>query len=420
MSNPILLAMPVCRAFNVRVAGFLATLALSASCWSHQPSLVGQVAEGPVALIGVPENRLIRWPSVAVLSDTVFVAANIFPIVGDSLDARPAYLGRLRQNPAGDLVSLGGLDLPPGDFQFAYPRIIQANGRLHLVWAEFRSPPRMSFAWPPSIPTSLWQASLANGSWSVPERVATSQWFGWNDETGGIAVDARGALHIAIWTGDSVARVRHIRLADGQWDASLLPVTGLNHTTAIATYGDTVIVGYVDAVIDTERVMLVQSTDQVTHWKNAVVASQRVGGFVTSLAIATTTEGYLVAIGEKAPDSFYLDTIRVLRSTGAIGPSVTQLIAPPPTSDGFALALASCGSAVMLIRTFSLTPQIFELTIPRDAPITMSRPLLRSAAAAVFPGIAASGRSAIAVFAYTSASDTPARSVAMTLPGCVP
>ena len=66
-----------------------------------------------------------------MLSDTRFVAANLFPIRGDSLDARPAYVGRLIKNASGDRVALKRLELPRGDFEFAYSRTIAASGKIH-------------------------------------------------------------------------------------------------------------------------------------------------------------------------------------------------------------------------------------------------------------------------------------------------
>ena len=83
-------------------------------------------------------SKVLAWPSVAVRSDTAFVAGNV--VSGDSLIARPAYLGHVRQKDSGDLIPLAPLELPVGDFQFAYPRIALAGSTLHLVWAEFESP----------------------------------------------------------------------------------------------------------------------------------------------------------------------------------------------------------------------------------------------------------------------------------------
>lgn len=403
-----------------RGAGLLMMLTLSVSCGFHTPSLVSHIEGEPVALLGLPENRLIRWPSIAVLSDTVFVATNVFPIRGDSLDARPAYLGRLHESSTGDLVAIAPIDLPPGDFQFAYPRIISVGGALHLVWAEFGSPPRTADAWPRSFATSLWHAVLTNGAWSAPERIATSQWFGWSDEVGGVAVDGRGALHIAVWVSDagSIQRVNDIRLVGGRWDVSRASSADLNQVTTIAAHGDTVVIGLVTRVSDTEHVTLVESTDQGKHWTNGTVVSRRSGASVANLALAATTDGQLLVIGEKRLDTFHLDTIRVVRMRGATRSSTTQVIVPPPTSSALVLAVAPCGSAVILIRTFSLIPQVFELTIPRDSLARLSRPVLSTAAIAAFPGVGASRRSVIAVFAYTASRGTAARSVAMTLPIC--
>ncbi len=414
--------MPASWSPNALVAVAVVTLVVTTGCWSHPPPInaipVGHGDEIPIALNGVAANSLIRWPSIAVRSDTAFVAANVFPIQGDSLLPRPAYLGRLRQDTRGELVPLRELPLPPGDFQFAYPRIVASSAGLHLVWGEFALPPRTWSAWTQAPPTSLWHALLSGDSWSRPERIATSRWLGWNDESGDIALDSREAMHVVVWIGDSTPRMLHLRLSGSALEASHLPYSGLNMETAIATRGDTVVVGLVRQASDTQRVMLFESTDQGRHWASAIVASERVGGMVSHLALATTSDGQLLAIAEKGSDSFYLDTIRVLRTSRKTGRVVTRVVAPPSLSAGFAMAVAPCGSALMLIRTFSVTPQVFQFTIPPDGPATTAKPLLNIAANAVFPGAAAIGRSMITVFAYNTDRDTPARSVAMTRPAC--
>jgi hypothetical protein len=415
--------MPAYRYCDRRFAGIL-VFALSANCFHQKPVLSSRSPGGPVALLGIGENQALQGPSIAVRSDTAFVAGNVFS--GDSLIARPAYLGRVRQYDGGVLVPLVPLELPPGDFQFAYPRIVAAGGKLHLVWAEFESRPHTVNAWrsPANRPTSLWHAALDKGTWSPPERIATAYWFGWNGETGGAAVDASGTLHVAAWKGDidSIPHVHDFRLAGGHWEDSSLPYTGLNQTTAIAMHGDTVVVAVVDEPRDTSRVMVVESTDHGTHWTNPIVASRRprLQGSVSRLVFAPTADGILLAIGEKASDSFYLDTIRVVRMKGANRPSTTRFIDPAATVDGFELAAAPCGSAVMLLRTYSLTPQLFALTLPRDSLVPVIRPLFAPARVATFPGLAVGRRSALTVFGFDSATGAPWRSVAMTLPVCPP
>jgi hypothetical protein len=406
---------------RLRVSALVAICVLSVSHCAAPASPAGREESGPVALLGL-EKQSLQSPSIAVRSDTAFIVGNTFS--GDSIIARPAYLGRVRLN--GDLVPLEPLELPPGDFQFAYPRIAAAGGTLHLVWAEFESPPRTVVAWRAltNRPTSLWHAARERGAWSAPKRIATAYSFGWNGETGGVAVDASGTLHVAAWKGilDSVPHVRVFRLAGERWEDSPLPYTGLNQTTAIATRGDTVVVAAIDQPGDTSRVMVIESTDHGVHWTSPIVASSRLRrqGSVTRMAFARMSDGLLLVIGEKPDDSFYLDTIRVVHLKGATRRPTTRFIDPPETVDGFELAALPCGSVVMLLRTFTLTPQLFELTLAADSSAPAVVPLFAPARIAAFPGIGASQRSAIAVFGYDSANGTPWRTVAMEVRGCSP
>jgi hypothetical protein len=404
-----------------RTTATLSMLLMPVGCHSPTPTAAG---ETPLTMIvplrGLSANRLIRWPSIASVSDTVYVAANLFPIAGDSLDLHPAYLGRLRQEPNGGLVPLEPMGLPRGDFQFDYPRVIEVRGILHLIWGEFGLRPRTTGAWPAAIQSSIWHAILHGGSWSTPERLATSQWFVWNDQNGGVAVDAKGDLHIAVWAGDSTPRVRHMRLHGSRWSTSTLPYPTLNPATGITTHGDTVAVGFVDVTADTQRVTIVESVDDGIHWINPLVVSRRAGGIVTSIRFFMTHDGEAVAIAEKPYNSFYLDTVRWLRRTQLHGGLTQQIVAIPPLSAGLQMATTPCGSAWMLIHTFSLTPKVFVVTIPRDLSSTAMQPLLSDSGTTAFAALAAGPRSLVAVFAYTARRGTPAQSVAMSLRNCSP
>lgn len=407
--------------FRILPAAGPLAFALLVSCKSPSP-LAGQMSSGLVTLLAVPEKQFIRWPSIALRSDTVFVVANVFQ--GESLTVRPAYLGRLRQSARGDLVALAPLELPAGDFQFAYPRIIVAGSRLHLIWAEFGFRPRTTMAWQQAslLRKSLWHSALLDGVWSVPEKIATGEGLGWDDETGSVAVDASGTLHVAVWKGntDSIPHVHDFRLDGVRWDSSRLPYTGLNPAAAIATRGDTTVLAAIAEAGDTARVMVLESTDHGKQWTNPVVVSSRlkVQGSVSHLALVRTANGLVLAIGEKSNDSFYLDTIRVLRLQGSRPLSTPQFVPPPPTADQFVMAGTSCGSIVILTRSLSAKPQIFQITIPPDSSRTVSRPLLDSAGFSAFPGITAAGQSVIAAFVYTPATNTPPRNAVMPLHVC--
>jgi hypothetical protein len=104
---------------------------------------------------------------------------------------------------------------------------------------------------------------------------------------------------------------------------------------------------------------------------------------VSSLRITPTPDGQLIAIEEKAFDELHFDTIRVVRASLTTGTSSTRVVMPPLTADGFVLAAAPCGAAVMLMRTFSMTPQVFEMTIPANSPPDPIRPLISDAAIAL-------------------------------------
>jgi hypothetical protein len=372
----------------------------------------------------VPRNGIVQWPSIAARSDTIFIVGNVFR--GDSLGARPAYLGRLRQSGGGNLIALPPVEFPRGDFLFAYPRIVAAGGKLHLIWAEFATRPQTPTAWQQAtyLGKSLWHAALDDGAWSAPEQIASGDALGWSDEVGAVAVGADGILHVVAWKGDNgtVPHVNEFRLIAGHWESSILPYTGLNPATALATRGDTIAIALVDERLDTARVMVLESTDHGMHWTNPLVASRRprLEGTVTRLSFATTDAALILAIGEKAANSFQLDTIRTVRLEGSRGLSAPRFVPPPPAADQFVLTGTSCGPVIMLTRSLSAKPQVIQVTIPSKSMPTVSRPLLGQSGFSVFPGIIAARRSVIAVFTYNSETGARAQTAAMTLSVCPP
>ncbi len=408
---------------GARATGRAALFMSLASACASPRSLAMAQSPSPVALLSIPWNGVVQWPSIAARSDTFFIVGNVFH--GDSVPARPAYLGRLWQNASGGLVALPPLELPPGDFQFAYPRIVAAGDRLHLVWAEFATRPASVRVWPQVtlLAKGLWHATLDNGVWSAPEKIAGGYELGWSDETGAATVDASGALHVTAWMADSgsIPQATDLRLLGGHWDRTSFPYTGLNPSVAFASHGRTSVVALVDERLDTARVVVLESSDHGNHWTNPrMVASRpRREGSFSRLAFVATDDGFVLAIGEKADKSYYLDTIRVLRLHGSTVLSATQFL-PPTAADQFVMTGTACGSAVMLTRELSATPQLVEITIPRSSPISEGRRLLEKAGLSTFAGIVAGPQSVVAVFAYNPEVGTAAHTAALTLRVCPP
>lgn len=396
----------------------------STSALPQSPAVAEAKDPEPIALLGVPGNRVVQWPSVAARSDTIFVVGNVFQ--SDSLGARPAYLGRLYQSAAGSLKALSPVELPPGDFLFAYPRIVVAGSKLHLIWAEFATRPHTAFAWQRAtyLAKSLWHAVLDDGAWSSPQRIASGDALGWSDEVGGVAVGADGIVHVAAWKGDNggVPHVNDFRFVAGRWENTILPFTGLNPSTAISTRSDTLAISLVDERLDTARVIVLESIDQGKHWGNPFVVAQRSRrqATVTHLSFVTADRTLILTIGEKPPNSAQLDTIRMVRLNGSRAFSAPLLIPPPPAADQFVATGTSCGSALMLTRSLSARPQIVQTTISLDSSRSVSRRLLSNSGFSAFPGIIATQRSVIAVFAYNRAIGAPTWTAAMTVSVCPP
>jgi hypothetical protein len=394
----------------------LALLILALGCGSSADTWV---ALEPTPLRAVPENQLIRWPSIVFMADTAFIVANLFPIRGDSLDATPTYLGRRVQHAGQPAHALPPIALPAGPFQIAYPHLIVADGALHMVWVEFKTPPRTTASWLSARSVSLWHAVRTNGAWSEPEQIANGMWLGWNDRAGGVAVDGTGQLHIAVWIADTIPGVRHVHQVNGRWVSTRLGYSSLNQSSAILGKADTLTIAAIDDGSGFERIAIAQSSDQGKAWTSRLVGRPRAGATVGGLALAADRQAVTLAVAEQKLDNFAIDTLRLMSLLPSAAESPERVIVPPVNSSSFRFAIAPCGVGVLLFATLSLNPRVYELELNGGAaPRAEVKALLSDSTLTGFPGVAAGSRGAVAAFAFKGGAAGPAISAAMTLVSC--
>jgi hypothetical protein len=142
------------------------------------------------ALRDLPDTIALRAPSVVANGDTMFVAGNVFPKdINQFVGRRRLVIAR----------SPGGmLPIPPGSFDFAYPRLARdGRGALHLVWAEFADSSGSLAAWM-TPPTSLWHSIFRNGRWSPPHRIFAGRTLTWAGDGRPMTTDSSGNIHIAV------------------------------------------------------------------------------------------------------------------------------------------------------------------------------------------------------------------------------
>ena len=196
--------------------------AVLAGC-AAQPPVTGAPQPSwtqPIDLEGVPSHQAIRWPILTSFRDTVYVAANVYPVPlsqGKPVGERPMYLA---QFPG------GAIPAPPGSFQFIYPKLLKApNGDLHMVWAERDSVVSQALLWPGPWQNALWHAVFANGRWSAPREILRASALEWSTDDGHLALDGAGNLHAVVWRsepGQDIGIV-HLRQEAASWRADLIP-----------------------------------------------------------------------------------------------------------------------------------------------------------------------------------------------------
>jgi hypothetical protein len=143
---------------------------------------------GAPTTVASDSTRTIRWPSLATHRDTIYIAANLWPVQrGAAIGTRQMLLTR---------VPGGPIPLPPGRFLFAFPQgVLDRDGSYHLFWAEFRPGTVRATSWPVN-PATLWYAQWAAGVWTRPEKVAEGSALFWNGEQGHVVLDSTGAVHV--------------------------------------------------------------------------------------------------------------------------------------------------------------------------------------------------------------------------------
>lgn len=165
---------------------------------------------------GLPSGRTLRWPSLATRGDTLLIAANHFP-TEDSVPIGPRPLVVAR-------IPGGLLRPPPGNFLFAYPKIVVARaGEVHLLWAESSEALLASRQWP-NLVHELWHAVHDGRTWSQPQRLLRGTRLDWGAEHGLASVDSRGDLHVTVPMAvePRYQPLMHLRRQAGVWHRSVV------------------------------------------------------------------------------------------------------------------------------------------------------------------------------------------------------
>lgn len=367
----------------------------------------------PRPLPGVPSNQLIRWPVVATRRDTLFVAANLFPIRGDTVAHRPVLLARLPGGP---------IEPPSGDFQFVHPKIIAAaNGDIHLVWAEFASKAANVAEWVGAAQGTLWHAALRNGRWSDPEVAYRSSSLRWTRDDGHLAVDAAGALHAVLWSlEESFAGIVHLRRDGSGWRARTLGPGTLNPAAAVHAAGDSITVAYFGNSADSSDhagVTLVQSANRGESWGSARVIRRLRGRGASHPQFARTRDRLALVWAESRSGLPSIDTLRVATLRGDSAPGAIIAISLPPGAAWFSLAATPCGQMTVLAGTLSLQPRTHEIALGARGEVSR-RPFVGDDRLATFAGAGATSRGFTALLAIRPAPGTPVQVAVVSRPAC--
>lgn len=371
------------------------TLLLGSSCGA-QCSLASQASPwSPAAPIsGIPVNRLIRWPSLSVSRDTIYLAGNLLPIEGDSISMGEVHL---RKMPGGVLPK------PAGAFQFVYPKIVVGGkGEVHLIWAEFDSVRLSAARWgSATIKTALWHSVMTGSEWAPAERIYEAPALEWTGDGSHVAVDQSGDLHVVVWAfAATTVGIVHLRRSQAGWRAVGSPRASMSKASGVRSSNDSVFIAFVPLVIGSlsKSLEVQMSANRGDTWSAPIVVRPSGTRGVELPQFISVGNLTVLAWGESAPQRFGIDSLRLV-SIGAEG-NVEPLaaLALPPGSFTFAIAATRCGEVSILVDEFSQHPRTMEITLDRQG-VSEPRPLWPRDELTTFAAIAAGERLLTAVLA---------------------
>lgn len=328
------------------------------------------------AIRGVPGERTIRAPYIVSRRDTLYLAANVYPInPASGIGLRPAVLLRSPGAP---------LALPAGRFLFAYPKLVFGNdGALHLFWGESAEPLGIRQL---ALPTTnaIWHAVLVSGRWSKPERILAAKLLRWGSDQGNPVIDGRGRLHLLV-TGsfDEMHNATvHLRLYRHRWQSRTLDASA-TYATMIPWHGDTLVAVLVAPTarrqLGTNNVLFSRSFDGGVTWSiPSVIESNGTRLSTAPTLTAAPTALHLVwkqsLSGEAGPEVLRYRTSVDGGATWEAGTDAFLTRAVTPT---FALAAANCGAVVAiveaLVQASGTTRVVVDEVIWRDSRVTRTQ-----------------------------------------------
>ena len=344
----------------------------------------------PANLPEMPGNQLHRWPVMTTVGDTLYLAANVYPIDGTAVGARPIYLTRIPGGP---------IPAPPGDFQFVYPRIVAgANGDIHLVWAEFDSARHELLRWDDGA-TSLWHAVRTGDRWSEPRKVYTAEWLHWPKQGAIVTVDKSGTVHVvAMAASGPTGGFMHLKGTTAHaWSATKTPHTLRSFPkAAIHASGDSLVIAYVGGSADSAAMMVATSTSAGATWSPGTVVHRLAHRFAWEPRLIRSGSTLYLTWTE-SPSGGSRDTLRVTRLDASLHAAAVTAVPLPRGTSTVAIA-PECGGLVALAETFSTDPRTFEITVSETGAISQ-RPLRPEGELALFSAIGATSRAVVAVLA---------------------
>jgi hypothetical protein len=382
-------------------------------CDTRNDGAPAHQASVPDTIVGTPAGKLLRWPSLACVNDTVYIVANAFPTdVTADIGRRAMVIARVPGQP---------LPLPEGDFAFAYPRLLRRRGGLDLFWAEFPTAASTPREWLGKV-TAIWHAEFIRGKWTRPELILRAYAINWAEQQSAIvAADDNARIHIVVpaaLTGGAT-KLTHVAGVTGDWSTQDLAVVA-TYTSIVVMSTNKLVVAYAapDGPGDHGSMFITKSSDDGAHWSPGILVGPTPGK--TAFAPELIRSGDVThLLWSSGPGSMRLDRMWYSRSDDAgrtwLKPTEAMLREGSRT---FEAVGTPCGDVVAFVQRFDGRELHLSQLTWTSGRSNVDSVLFADRRLTAFPGALQTASGIDVVYSEMSSGEHGARSVIAREPVC--
>jgi hypothetical protein len=310
------------KAFGLASIAALVTLGITAPSRTPRAlSCPGRVWTSPetITLPRGATRRVARDPSITDDNGQIVIAGSNVQFFDEPRPPRSIFLWKSDR---------GELPAPSGNFEFQLPRVIAADGRIHLFWAESDSSPSAAgLAAQERVLNRLWWSVRdASGDWSSPIQLVDSRFLRWRATASALvrSFDGHGidAVISATPRDRGTPFLMYLRYQDGMWlQTQIAGTEGAVYSTLAVDSSGIRYVGFIaaarDSGPDANSVFFTASRDGGRTWDKPALVSRSRDRMATQVFVVLTDSALHLVWGQNTTTGAHADVVRHAISTTA-------------------------------------------------------------------------------------------------------